>query len=74
VASGHPDAVTRCHTHAGGGGSQCAASYPDVCIAPPPPDLDCAHIGRNFTVRWNVARPDPHGFDGDGDGVGCESY
>jgi flagellar hook assembly protein FlgD len=58
----------------GGGASQCAASYPDFCIAPPPPDLDCADIGRSFAVRWNVARPDPHAFDGDRDGLGCESY
>jgi Protein of unknown function (DUF1524) len=52
----------------------CAASYPDFCIPPPPPDLDCADIGRhNFTVLWNVPDPDPHHFDGDKDGIGCES-
>jgi micrococcal nuclease len=45
-------------------------SYPDVCIPHFPPDLDCGQIGhRRFTVR----QPDPHGFDGDNDGVGCES-
>lgn len=48
----------------------CDPSYPDFCIPPPPPDLDCKDIGRSFTVR----PPDPHGFDGDGDGRGCESY
>jgi micrococcal nuclease len=43
-----------------------------VCIPPPPPDLDCGDIPyRNFTVRHDV--PDPHRFDGDKDGVGCES-
>jgi hypothetical protein len=47
----------------------CDAAYPDFCIAPPPPDLDCADLTRNnFTVR----QPDPHRFDGDHDGVGCE--
>jgi hypothetical protein len=52
----------------------CAPSYPTVCIPPPPPDLNCADIPyRNFTVRWDVADPDPHHFDGDRDGVGCES-
>jgi micrococcal nuclease len=52
---------------AGGG---CDPSYPDVCIPPPPPDLDCADVPyRNFRVR----PPDPHGFDGEGDGLGCES-
>lgn len=45
-------------------------SYPDVCIPPYPPDLDCGDIPfRRFTVR----PPDPHGFDGDADGIGCES-
>lgn len=49
--------------------SNCDASYPGVCIPPPPPDLDCADVRHSgFAVR----RPDPHGFDGDGDGVGCE--
>ncbi len=49
----------------------CDPSYPDFCIALPPPDLDCAEIGRrNFTVR----EPDPHRFDGDNDGIGCEPY
>jgi uncharacterized repeat protein (TIGR01451 family) len=52
----------------------CAASYPDVCIPPPPPDLDCKDIPyRNFRVIYTVPNPDPHGFDGDHDGVGCET-
>ena len=52
----------------------CAASYPDHCIPPPPPDLDCSDIQwRNFRVLWNVQDPDPHRFDGDHDGIGCET-
>lgn len=52
----------------------CAASYVGVCIPPPPPDLDCGQIShRQFRVRHDVADPDPHGFDGDKDGIGCES-
>jgi len=48
----------------------CDPSYPDVCIAPYPPDLDCGEIGySNFRVIGN----DPHGFDRDNDGIGCES-
>jgi micrococcal nuclease len=48
----------------------CDPSYPTVCIPPPPPDLDCGDIPyRSFVVR----SPDPHRFDGNGDGVGCES-
>jgi micrococcal nuclease len=46
------------------------ASYPGVCIPPYPPDLDCADVG--FT-NFQVVPPDPHGFDGDSDGVGCET-
>ena len=49
---------------------QCDASYPDVCIPPYPPDLDCGEISyRNF----KVLPPDPHRFDGDKNGLGCES-
>lgn len=52
----------------------CHASYPTVCIPPAPPDLDCGDIPhRGFRVRHDVPDPDPHGFDGDQDGVGCES-
>lgn len=48
---------------------RCDSAYPDFCIPPLPPDLDCSDIGKqNFTVR----PPDPHGFDGDKDGIGCE--
>ncbi len=55
-------------------GGSCAASYPDACIPPPPPDLDCGEIThKRFRVRHDVSDPDPHGFDGDQDGVGCES-
>lgn len=50
--------------------SGCSPSYPTVCIPPPPPDLDCGEIPyRNF----QVLPPDPHRFDGDHDGIGCES-
>lgn len=55
-------------------GSGCDPSYVGVCIPPPPPDLDCKDVAaKNFTVRWDVPSPDPHRFDGDRDGVGCES-
>lgn len=49
----------------------CDPSYPDpgVCIPPPPPDLDCDQIPYR---RFRVLAPDPHNFDGDGDGIGCE--
>ena len=49
---------------------KCDPAYPTVCISPPPPDLDCNEISYR---RFKVLRPDPHGFDRDGDGIGCES-
>jgi micrococcal nuclease len=47
----------------------CEPSYPDVCIPPSPPDLDCGDVDHR---RFTVYSPDPHRFDGDFDGVGCE--
>jgi len=51
------------------GRSKCDPSYPDVCIPPPPPDLDCSDIPYR---RFRVLPPDPHGFDRNRDGIGCE--
>jgi hypothetical protein len=48
----------------------CDPSYPTVCIPPPPPDLNCADVPY---TNFKVLQPDPHQFDGDEDGVGCES-
>jgi hypothetical protein len=54
----------------GDGDTSCHPSYPDECIPPPPPDLNCDDVSaRNFEVVGS----DPHGFDGDNDGIGCES-
>jgi hypothetical protein len=59
---GHPPAPSP--------GGNCDPSYPTVCIPSPPPDLDCGDIPyRNF----KVLPPDPHGFDGDHEGMGCET-
>ena len=50
---------------------KCDPSYPDVCIAPPPPpDLNCDDVPFQ-NVR--VIGRDPHDLDGNNDGVGCES-
>jgi len=50
--------------------SGCDPSYPDFCIRPPPPLLNCDQITqKNFTVL----SPDLHGFDKDIDSVGCEA-
>lgn len=50
-------------------GGRCDPSYPTVCIPPAPPDLDCADVPYR---RFRVLPPDPHHFDGGGDGIGCE--
>lgn len=53
----------------GAGRDGCDPAYPDVCIPPPPPDLDCADVPYR---RFRVLPPDPHRFDREGDGIGCE--
>jgi len=47
----------------------CDRAYPNVCIPPPPPNLFCEDIVER---RFRVLAPDPHNFDGDRDGIGCE--
>ena len=49
---------------------ECDSAYPDVCIPPPPPDLDCGDLEYR-DIR--VLPADPHNLDSDGDGVGCAS-
>jgi hypothetical protein len=50
--------------------SSCNPAYPTVCIPDVPFDLDCPDVSaRNFSVPGS----DPDGFDGDADGIGCES-
>jgi micrococcal nuclease len=49
--------------------SNCDPSYPTICIPPGSPDLDCPDIPYR---RFEVKPPDPHRFDGDHDGIGCE--
>jgi micrococcal nuclease len=51
-------------------GSGCDPAYATVCIPSPPPDLDCADVPFK---GFRVLPPDPHRFDGEGDGLGCES-
>lgn len=52
------------------GGGNCSPAYPGVCIPPPPPDLDCKDVKFK---RFKVLPPDPHKFDRDKNGIGCES-
>ncbi len=48
----------------------CDNSYPDFCIASPPPKLSCKDISKH---DFKVKGSDPHGFDGDNNGIGCQS-
>jgi micrococcal nuclease len=50
--------------------ANCSGAYPTVCIPPAPPDLDCKDIPFK---RFTVLPPDPHKFDADGDGIGCDT-
>jgi hypothetical protein len=50
--------------------ADCNPAYPDFCIAAPPPDLDCHDVAPH--TRFRVLSPDPHHFDQDGNGIGCE--
>lgn len=53
----------------GNANGTCDPSYPGICLPSPPPQLTCADIAlRNFIVL----PPDPHHFDVDGNGFGCE--
>ena len=45
-------------------------SSPNTCISSPPPNLNCKDVSDN---DFEVLPPDPHGFDRDEDGIGCES-
>jgi hypothetical protein len=54
-----------------GADTACDSSYPDDCISSPPPDLDCGDDG--IPENFEVLQPDPHEFDADNDGIGCES-
>lgn len=66
-ASAPPDAPAPTATSASR--ASCDPAYPDVCLPSPPPDLQCSDIPFR---RFRVLPPDPHHFDGNGDGIACE--
>ena len=70
TSTGFPKATSEQSTGLPGSAKDCDPSYPDFCILPPPPDLDCSDVSEK---KFTVLQPDPHGFDGDRDGLGCES-
>jgi micrococcal nuclease len=57
--------------NAGGsnGSGNCDQNYEGACIPPYPPDLDCSEVSAS---GFRSVGSDPHGFDGDSDGVACE--
>ena len=50
----------------------CSAAYPDFCIPPPPPDLDCTSDVIAGRKNFTALAPDPHELDRDKNGVACE--
>lgn len=50
----------------------CDPAYPDLCVPPPPPDLDCRYVSDRGFRQITVLPPDPHNLDGNHDGVACE--
>ena len=48
---------------------KCDPAYPNMCISSPPPDLNCPDVSYE---QFKVLPSDPHGFDRDGNGIGCE--
>lgn len=48
-------------------GGGCAPGYAP-CVPPYPPDVDCADVDGPVRVTGS----DPHGLDGEGDGIACE--
>jgi hypothetical protein len=53
-------------------GTECDPAYPDLCVPPPPPDLDCSYVYDRSHDHITVLSPDPHNLDGNRDGVACE--
>jgi Flp pilus assembly pilin Flp len=52
--------------------AQCDASYTGACIPSAPPDLNCDDLEALGVTEVALAgKDDPHGFDADGDGIGC---
>ena len=50
-------------------GGDCDPNYAGACVPVSSSDLDCGDVGAR---RFQVIGADPHGFDGDHDGVACE--
>jgi hypothetical protein len=49
---------------------RCDPAYPDVCVPPFPPDVDCTDAPDG---PFRALPADPHGLDFDRDGLACEA-
>ena len=49
--------------------SECDPAYPGLCLPPNAGDLNCKDV---VAENFQVLPPDPHRFDRDRDGIGCE--
>lgn len=68
-----PAAVADQVAAAARGETVCDPSYPDFCIPPRPPNLDCGSRLIAGRRDFRVLPPDPHHLDGDDDGRGCDA-
>ncbi len=50
--------------------SSCDPNYSGACVPAYPPDVDCGDLSAK---RFRSVGSDPHGLDGNDDGVACES-
>jgi endonuclease YncB( thermonuclease family) len=50
----------------------CDPNYAGGCVPPYPPDVNCPDIRALGIAPVRVVGSDPHGLDGDRDGLGCE--
>jgi endonuclease YncB( thermonuclease family) len=51
---------------------KCDPNYVGGCVPPYPPDLDCDDLRALGLAPNRSTGSDPHGLDGDDDGIGCE--
>ena len=51
---------------------KCDPNYVGGCVPPYPPDLDCSDLRALGLAPIRSTGSDPHGLDGDDDGIGCE--
>lgn len=72
VATPTPVPVTTPTNNATQAKPNCHPSYPDICLPPSGPDLDCKDIPYR---RFRVLQPDTYRLDGgkNPNGIGCES-